>query len=50
MSVELLRLMRAALEHESQAFEADAPIDGADFLDWFADWRERVKAALAQGE
>jgi histidinol dehydrogenase len=27
--------------------ETDLEVSGADLVDWFADWRDRAKAALA---
>ena len=31
-------------------FESGYPISGADFIEWFAEWRESVKYTLAANE
>lgn len=36
------------LVEDTQEFDTDEPISGADFLDWFAARREEIKEALAQ--
>ena len=39
-------LIDQALGYEGAAFDADADINGADLVEWFSEWRERMKAAL----
>ena len=31
-------------------FETDQEVNGGDLVEWFADWRSRVKAALITGK
>lgn len=40
-------LIRDALAYEAEAFEQDTDVNGADLVQWFADWRRRAKAAVA---
>lgn len=39
-------LMYEALVYEAEAFDGHAAVTAADLVDWFADWRERAKAAV----
>jgi hypothetical protein len=39
-------LVHEALGYESEAFESDEAVNAADLVDWFAEWRERAKAAV----
>lgn len=41
-------VLRELLDYERDAFEDDTEVDGADLVDWFAAFRERVKAVLGQ--
>jgi hypothetical protein len=43
-------MLREALAYESEAFDADEPISGADLVDWFVQWRNQAKAALQSAE
>jgi hypothetical protein len=45
-SVRLESAVLAALAYEAEAFDGDEPVNGADLVDWFADWRADAKAAL----
>jgi hypothetical protein len=39
-------LLGEALEYEREAWEADEDVEGADLVEWFGGWRERVQALL----
>lgn len=39
-------LVREAVLYEATAFAGDAPVSGADLVDWFARWRETSRAVL----
>lgn len=43
-SLELL--LREAINYEYKAFEEDTEVDGCDLVEWFDEWRTRVKEAL----
>lgn len=43
---DMAELLREALAYEAEAFNNQEEVDDADLLDWFADWRLRVAAAL----
>ncbi len=47
MNTSLTELIQEAIGYEALAFEADDEIDGGDLTEWFADWRQRAKAALS---
>ena len=38
-------LIREAVNFEADAFDADEGVDGADLVEWFAQWRLRARAA-----
>lgn len=40
-------LLREALEHQARSFETSDHVNGANMVEWFAEWRERARAALA---
>lgn len=42
----LVPLMAEALHYQRAAFEDDEPVNGADLVDWFAEWRGRLSEAL----
>ena len=44
MNTQLSDLIHEALGYETDAFSTDAPVSGGDLLQWFADWRARLKA------
>jgi hypothetical protein len=39
-------LLQEALDYEADAFNNDQPVNGADLVDWFAEWRQRAAATL----
>lgn len=39
-------VLQEALAAFASAFEANEPVPGADLVEWFAEWRIRVRAAL----
>lgn len=39
-------LIREALAYERDAFENDLSVSGANLVDWFADWRQRMSLCL----
>ena len=39
-------LIREAVNFEADAFDADEGVNGADLVEWFAQWRVRAKAAI----
>jgi len=43
----LISVIEEALGYEAEAFREDDPIDGADLVEWFAQWRLRAQAAVA---
>ncbi len=42
------RLLNEALAFEAKAFDDDEPVSGADLVQWFAEWRGRVRTQLTQ--
>ncbi len=46
---DMAELLREATMFSADAFDAEQPedVEGADLVDWFAEWRLRVKHALA---
>jgi len=42
------RLLDEAVAFEAEAFDEDEPVSGADLVDWFAGWRDRVRTLLTQ--
>ena len=38
-------LIREAVNFEADAFDADEGVNGADLVEWFAQWRLRARAA-----
>ncbi len=40
-------MLNEALAYQAEAFKRDEPVDGADLVEWFAEWRERVQTILA---
>ena len=38
-------LIREAVNYEAKAFDADEGVNGADLVEWFAQWRVRASAA-----
>lgn len=43
----LALLAYEAVDYQNAAFEDDSEVDGGDLVEWFADWRPRLEAALA---
>ncbi len=41
-------LLSEALAFENEAFEEDEPVDGGDMVQWFSEWRVRVKALMEE--
>jgi hypothetical protein len=39
-------LLDEALGYEADAFGGNVPVDGGDLVEWFGEWRERVRATL----
>ena len=39
-------LIREAVNFEADAFDADEGVNGADLVEWFAQWRLRARAAI----
>ena len=39
-------LLSEAVDYASEAFDNDTEVNGADLVEWFADWRGRVQATL----
>lgn len=37
-------LLDEAMRYEAELFDQDLPVDGADLVEWFAEWRKRVEA------
>lgn len=46
MSTKYETLLVEALRYEAEAFDDDTEVNGGDLVEWFAEWRQRVKAAL----
>ena len=42
------RLLDEAVAFEAEAFDEDEPVSGADHVQWFADWRLRVRTLLTK--
>ncbi|MHB0668453.1 Hypothetical protein HVPorG_03891a (plasmid) [Roseomonas mucosa] len=42
------RLLDEAVAFEAEAFDEDEPVSGADLVDWFAGWRDRVRTLLTK--
>lgn len=42
------RLLDQALAYEAAAFDEDEPVSGADLVEWFANWRGRVRTLLTR--
>lgn len=40
-------VLREAVDYLAEDFENDEPIDGGDLVEWFCEWREEAKRALA---
>lgn len=45
--VETLQLAHEAVDWNTEAFNADEPVDGAEAVAFLAEWRPRMRAALA---
>jgi len=43
----LISVIEEALGYEAEAFRKDHPVEGADLVEWFAQWRLRAQAAVA---
>jgi len=43
----LISVIEEALGYEAEAFGEDHPVEGADLIEWFAQWRLRAQAAVA---
>lgn len=43
----LISVIEEALGYEAEAFGEDHPVEGADLVEWFAQWRLRAQAAVA---
>ncbi len=39
-------LIREAVNFEADAFDADEGVNGANLVEWFAQWRVRARAAI----
>jgi len=42
-----IAVLKEALGYEAEAFRQDLPVEGADLVAWFAQWRLRAQAAVA---
>jgi hypothetical protein len=40
------RLVGEALAYEAEAFDGDEDVNGGNLVEWFADWRKRMKAEI----
>lgn len=45
---EHLALLEEAVGYGAKLFEQDEPVEAADLVEWFAEWRRRTKASLAR--
>lgn len=45
---EHLALLEEAVGYGAELFEQDEPVEAADLVEWFAEWRGRAKASLAR--
>lgn len=45
--VETLQLSHEAVDWRAEAFDSGEPVDGADAVAFLAEWRPRMRAALA---
>ncbi|NOG53198.1 MAG: hypothetical protein HND57_02525 [Planctomycetes bacterium] len=44
--IQMQRLLQEAIDRWPE-FESDEQVNGADLVDWFSQWRARVKEMLA---
>lgn len=44
------QLLKDAVAHEARAFESDEPVDGADLVQWFSEFRVRAQRVLGNTE
>jgi hypothetical protein len=42
----MYQLLTEALDYQQESFTEDGEVNGADLLDWFTDWRDRVHSIL----
>lgn len=42
----LAAALRDAIDYAAEDFDAQAEVDGANLVEWFAEWRQRAKTAL----
>lgn len=42
-------LLQEAIDYRADTFDKDEDIDGAGMVEWFSQWRKRVKLALSSG-
>lgn len=49
-ALDMKAVLYEALDYEAEAFKDDEPVNGADLIDWFSEWRHRVASALARAE
>lgn len=45
---ERLALLEEAVGYGAKLFEQDEPVEAADLVEWFAEWRGRAKASLSR--
>jgi alkanesulfonate monooxygenase SsuD/methylene tetrahydromethanopterin reductase-like flavin-dependent oxidoreductase (luciferase family) len=43
---EMRELLADALDYECEAFDTDSEVNGADLVEWFAEWRLRVREVI----
>lgn len=46
LTVAALDHMRKAVAHMADAFDKDEPVNGADLVEWFANWRNEAKVIV----
>ena len=49
MEQALVALLQEALDHQAEAFDSQEDVDEVELLDWFADWRRKIRAGLIGG-
>ena len=46
MNTPVEAMLAEALAYQARGFELDEPINGADLVEWFSQWRARAQAAI----
>jgi hypothetical protein len=50
MNTSLEAMLKEALAYQAESFACDEPVDGADLVEWFAEWRGRAQVLLDDRE